>query len=235
MRWFRGFPEVHKNWDSEGNELTGENRRITDSRGLQPPSHRRGTNRYDLSAPKENPHAYLPGRNGGSNGAHNIYELENYCLTSRYKECPIIRKYHQEEKLMHNSGAERRKHKRFKVALPVNIRLIDPKTGKLKQAQFKGLITDISMGGLGLEMKYPGSDLLSFAPKLVGENKEFDLNVDVKLETGDVKGVAEVRWARIPPLTGLEILTMGLLLKRMRDNEKRKWRDFVLNRSKGTP
>jgi len=135
---------------------------------------------------------------------------------------------------MHYGGVERRKHERFKVTLPVNIRLADPKTGKLKQAEFNGLITDISMGGLGLEMKYPGSDLLSFVPKLIGKNKEFDLNLTVKLETGDVKGEAEVRWARIPPLTGLELLTMGLFLKRMRDNAKRKWKDFVMSRSKGT-
>jgi len=135
---------------------------------------------------------------------------------------------------MHYGGVERRKHERFKVTLPVNIRLIDPKTGKLKQAEFNGLITDISMVGLGLEMKYPGSDLLSFVPKLIGKNKEFDLNLTVKLETGDVKGEAEVRWARIPPLTGLELLTMGLFLKRMRDNAKRKWKDFVMSRSKGT-
>jgi hypothetical protein len=135
---------------------------------------------------------------------------------------------------MHYGDVERRKHERFKVAIPASIRLIDPKTGKPTQAEFKGVITDISMGGLGLEMKYPGSDLLSFAPKLAGKNKEFDLNLDVKLETGDLKGVAEVRWARIPPLTGLEILTMGLLLKRMRDNDKRKWTSFVMSRSKGT-
>jgi hypothetical protein len=165
----------------------------------------------------------------------NMHELENYCLTSRYKDCGIFRKHHQEEKLMHQNGVERRKHKRFKVALPIKIRLIDPKTGKLKQGEFNGLVTDISMGGLGLEMKYSGPDLLSFAPKLVGKNKEFDLNVDMKLETEGVKGVAEVRWARIPPLAGLEILTMGLLLKRMRDNEKRKWDNFVTSRSKQVP
>jgi c-di-GMP-binding flagellar brake protein YcgR len=135
---------------------------------------------------------------------------------------------------MHYGDVERRKYKRFKVTIPVSICLIDPKTGKPKQAEFKGVTTDISMGGLGLEMKYPGSDLLSFAPKLVGKNKDFVLNLDVKLETGDVKGVAEVRWARIPPLSKLEILTMGLFLKRMRDNEKRKWKDFVMSRSKGT-
>jgi hypothetical protein len=135
---------------------------------------------------------------------------------------------------MHHGDDERRKYKRFKVTIPVSIRLIDPKTGKPKQGEFKGVTTDISMGGLGLEMKYPGSDLLSFAPKLVGKNKDFDLNLDVKLERGDVKGVAEVRWARIPPLSGLEILTMGIFLKRMRDNEKKKWKDFVMSRSKGT-
>jgi hypothetical protein len=94
---------------------------------------------------------------------------------------------------------------------------------------------DISMEGLRLEMTYPASDLLSFAPKLIGKNKEFDLNLTMDLETADVKGVAEVRWARIPPLTGLEILTMGLFLKRMGDNQKRKWTNFVMGRIKQTP
>ena len=163
-----------------------------------------------------------------------IHEFICYCLTFKNKECPIYREHHREEKPMQYSGAERRKHERFKVAIPVSIRLIDPKTGKPKQAEFKGVTTDISMGGLGLEVKYPGSDLLFFAPKLVGENKQFDLNLDVKLETGDLKGVAEVRWARIPPLTGLEILTMGVFLRRMRGNAKRKYRDFVISQSKRT-
>ena len=131
---------------------------------------------------------------------------------------------------MHAGDVERRKHKRFKMAVPVSIRLIDPRTGKPKQPEFKGLTKDISMEGLGLEMKYPGTDLLAFAPKLVGKNKELDLNLDVKLEMGDLKGVAEVRWARIPPLTGLEILTMGLFLKGMSDNDKRKWTSFVMSR-----
>ena len=135
---------------------------------------------------------------------------------------------------MHAGEVERRKHKRFKMAVPVSIRLIDPKTGEPEQAEFKGVTTDISMGGLGLEMKYPGSDLLSFAPKLVGKKKEFDLNLDVKLETGDLKGEAEVRWARIPPLTGFEILTMGVFLKRMMNNNKRKWTSFITSISKGT-
>jgi len=169
----------------------------------------------------------------GAVSAPSIYEFEYYCLTFKHKECSIYREHHREEKPMHYSGAERRKHERFKVAIPVSIRLIDPKTEKPKQAEFKGVTTDISMGGLGLEMKYPGSDLLFFAPKLVGKNKEFDLNLIVKLKTGDVRGVAEVRWVRIPPLSGLEILTMGLFLKRMRDNDKRKWASFVMSRSKG--
>ena len=142
--------------------------------------------------------------------------------------------HHREGGPMRYGDDERRKYKRFKVTIPVSIRLIDPKTGKPKQGEFKGVTTDISMGGIGLEMRYPGSDLLSFAPKLVGKNKDFDLNLDVKLEMGDVKGVAEVRWARIPPLSGLEILIMGIFLKRMRENEKRKWKDFVMSRGKGS-
>lgn len=139
----------------------------------------------------------------------------------------------KEEGSMKYEGVERRKHERFKAAIPVSIRLIDPKTGKPKRAEFKGVTTDISVEGVGLEMTYPASDLLSFAPKLAGENKEFNLSLDMKLETGDVKGVAEVRWARIPPLTRLEILTMGLFLKRMGKNAKKKWKDFVMSRRKG--
>lgn len=161
----------------------------------------------------------------------NMQELEYYCLTPRHKDCPIFRKHNQEERLMDHTGPERRKHKRFKVTLPIKVRLIDPKTGKLKSEEFSGLVTDISVGGLGLKMKYPGSDLLSFAPKLIGKHKEFDLKVTMDLESEDVNGVAEVKWARIPPLSGLEILTMGLLLKRMRGNEKRKWMNFVVSRS----
>jgi len=170
----------------------------------------------------------------GAVTAPSIFEFICYCLTFKNKECSIYREHHREGGPMHYGDIERRKHKRFKVVIPVSIRLVDPKTGKPKQAEFKGVSTDISMGGLGLEMKYQGSDLLSFAPKLVGKNKEFDLNLDLKLKTGDLKGVAEVRWARIPPLTGLEILTMGLFLKRMRDNDKRKWTSFVTSRNKGT-
>ena len=165
----------------------------------------------------------------------NVHEFEYYCITYRYKECSIYREAHWEGGPMHYGDRERRKHERFKVAIPVSIRLIDPKTGKPKQAEFKGVTTDISLGGLRLEMKYPGSDLLSFAPKLIGKNKEFDLNLTMDLGTADVKGVAEVRWARIPPLSGLEILTMGLFLKRMRDNAKRKWKDFVMSRGQQTP
>lgn len=56
------------------------------------------------------------------------------------------------------------------------------------------------MGGLGLKMNYPASDILSFTPKLMGEKKEFNLDLPANVGTGDVIGVGEVRWTRIHPL-----------------------------------
>ena len=131
---------------------------------------------------------------------------------------------------MHST--ERRKHPRFNAHIPVEISLINLKGRKSAQAQFKGVTTDISMDGLGLEMNYPASDILSFTPKLMGENKEFDLDLNANLGTGDVNGVGEVRWARIHPPSALKVLKMGIFLKGMKDDEKEKWTSFVMSQSK---
>lgn len=85
------------------------------------------------------------------------------------------------------------------------------------------------MEGMGVELNYPASDILSFSPKLIGANKEFDLDLNANLGTKYVRGVGEVRWARIHPLS---VLTMGLFLKGMREHEKEKWTNFVTNQSK---
>jgi len=130
---------------------------------------------------------------------------------------------------------ERRKYPRFNAHIPVDISLVDQKVGKTPQAKFKGVTTDISMEGLGLEMNYPAPDMLSFAPKLMGKNKELVLDLNVNLGTGGVKGVGEVRWARIHPPSALRILKMGLFLKEMRDDEKEKWTNFVMSQSKNIP
>jgi len=67
---------------------------------------------------------------------------------------------------MHSTEIERRKYPRFDAEVPVDIGLIDQKAGKPLKAQFKGVARDISMEGLGLELDYPASDILSFAPNL---------------------------------------------------------------------
>ncbi len=130
---------------------------------------------------------------------------------------------------MHYTESERRKYPRFNAEIPVDIGLIDLKSGKRAEVQFKGITKDISMEGLGLELDYPASDIGSFAPKLIGANKEFDLNLNTNFGTNHVRGVGEVRWARIHPPS---ILTMGLFLKGMRHNEKEKWTNFVMSQSK---
>ena len=130
---------------------------------------------------------------------------------------------------MNHTGIERRKHQRFKAAIPINIGLIDLKGGKTTQAQFKGVTMDISMEGFGLQLSYPASVILPFGTKLMGENKEFDLEFNAKLGTKNVRGVGEARWARMhPPST----FKMGVFLKAMRDDEKEKWTNFVTSQSK---
>ena len=128
---------------------------------------------------------------------------------------------------------EQRKYPRFDVHVPVDIGLINLKSGKNAKAQFKGVTTDISMDGLGVEMSFPASDILSFTHKLVGEKKKFDLDLNANLRTGDVKGVGEVRWTCIHIVYGLTFLKMGVFLKEMSDDAKEKWTNFVMSQNKG--
>ncbi len=131
---------------------------------------------------------------------------------------------------MHSTEIERRKHPRFNAQIPIDIGLIDIGGGKTIQAQFKGITTDISMEGLGLELNYPASDVLSFVPKLMGKAKEFDLDLNANLEAKGLRGIGEVRWARIYPRS---LVKMGVFLKNMKSDEKEKWADLVMDQSKG--
>ena len=133
---------------------------------------------------------------------------------------------------MHYKGIERRKYQRYKVAIPVNIGLIDIKKGKNFHVQFKGVTVDISMEGLGLRCNSQVSAILPFATKMMGENREFDLEITANLGTKDVRGVGEVRW------TSMDLphfLKMGIFLKEMREDEKEKWTNFVISQSKNIP
>lgn len=115
------------------------------------------------------------------------------------------------------TGIERRKFERFKAAIPVTIGLIDLRGGKTARAQFKGLTTDISMEGFGLELHYPLPKTLFLAPKLTGKDKQFDLEFNINLGDTDVSGVGDIRWARIDFPS---ILNMGVFLKELGDMEK---------------
>jgi hypothetical protein len=137
-----------------------------------------------------------------------------------------------EGKPVHSTEIERRKHPRFNAQIPIDIGLIDLGGRKTTQAPFKGATTDISMEGLGLELDYPASDVLYFAPKLMGKNKEFDLDLNANLEAKGLRGIGEVRWARIYPPS---LVKMGVLLKDMKSDEKEKWADFVMRQGKGGP
>lgn len=130
---------------------------------------------------------------------------------------------------MLSTEIDRRKYPRFNVEIPIDIDLIDLRGGKTTQAPFKGVTTDISMEGVGLVLDYPASDVLSFAPKLIGKDKEFDLHLNANLGTKGLRGIGEVRWARI---YSPSLLKIGVFLKEMRDDEKEKWTNFVMSQSK---
>jgi len=130
---------------------------------------------------------------------------------------------------VYSTEIERRKHPRFNAEIPIDIGLIDLGGRRTTQAPFKAVTTDISMEGLGLELDYPASDVLSFAPKLMGKNKEFDLDLNASPGTKGLRGIGEVRWARIYPPS---LVKMGVFLKEMRADDKEKWVDLVMGQSK---
>ena len=129
---------------------------------------------------------------------------------------------------MYPNGIERRKHQRFKVAIPVNIGLIDLKRGETIHDQFKGSIRDVSMEGLGLELNYQGSGFLPFVTKIVGDNKEFDLEILANLGIKVIRGIGEVKWVSMDPPYFFKI---GVFLKEMTEEEKENWTNFVTSQS----
>jgi len=128
-------------------------------------------------------------------------------------------------------GIERRKHERFRAAIPIIIGLINLKEEEAIETQFKGITMDISMEGLSLELKYPEAGMFPHGGKLMGNNREFDLELNAKLERDSVKSVGEVRWASIPSPT---VVKMGVFLKEIIEGETEDWRNFVISRSSGT-
>lgn len=128
------------------------------------------------------------------------------------------------------SVVERRKHERFIAAIPISIGLINLKEGVAIETQFKGMTTDISMEGLGLELNNQDSSLLPLAVKMVGGNEEFDLEIFANLETEGVRGIGEVRWISVELP---HFFRIGVFLKEMKDAEKEKWNNFVISQSRG--
>jgi hypothetical protein len=129
------------------------------------------------------------------------------------------------------SGFERRKHERFRAAIPISIGLINLKEEDAIDTQFKGMTMDISMEGLSLELKYPEAGMFPPGEKLMGKDREFDLEIDAKLGGDSVRSVGEVRWASIPSPT---VVKMGVFLKEIIEGETEDWRNFVISRSRGT-
>ena len=131
---------------------------------------------------------------------------------------------------MRYSGVERRKHERFKAAIPVSISLINLKREKTLEAHFMGVTTDICMEGLGLELKYPEAAMFPFETRVVGEKRKFDLEINAKVGRDSIRGVGEVRWTSI---RSSSVMKMGVFLKEIIEGETDYWRNFVISRSRG--
>jgi len=130
---------------------------------------------------------------------------------------------------MEYRGKERRKHPRFKAAIPIHIGLINLEKEKSIKAQFEGVSMDISMEGLGVEVYYPQSEILILRNRMVGETRQFDIEIEARLGVKQVRSVGEVKWTAIAsPL----VLKMGIFLRDMLKEEREKWSNFVTSRSK---
>lgn len=125
-------------------------------------------------------------------------------------------------------GIERRKHQRFRVGIPVSIGLINLKEEEAIETQFTGMTMDISMEGVSLELKYPEAGNFPFEGRLMGEDREFDLEINADLGRDSVRSVGEVRWASIPSPT---VMKMGVYLKEIIEGETVEWRNFVISLS----
>jgi hypothetical protein len=130
---------------------------------------------------------------------------------------------------MEYCGRERRKHPRFKAAIPIHIGLINLESGKSIHARFKGVSTDISMEGLGVEVYYPQSEILLLRNRMVGETREFDVEIGASVGTKQVRGVGEIRWTAI---ASPSVLKMGIFLREMIKEERERWTNFVTSRSR---
>jgi hypothetical protein len=164
--------------------------------------------------------------------APNEYELTYYCLTPRYSDCPVFKKHHRPGKGMQYNGTERRKYQRFRVAVPVDIGLVDLKKKKTLQVQFKGVTTDISLEGLGLLLLLLNSQIsgiLPFASKMVGKKRHFNLEIIADIGRKKVRSIGEVKWTHVELPS---LFKMGVSMGGMREDEKQKWTDFVISHGK---
>ncbi len=126
-------------------------------------------------------------------------------------------------------GRERRKYPRFKAAIPIHIDLINLEKGKSIQAQFEGVSMDISIEGLGVEVHYPQSEVFLLRRRMVGETREFDVEIKASLGVKQVRGVGEVKWTAI---ASPSVLKMGIFLREMLKEQREKWTYFVKSRSR---
>ncbi|NIS69948.1 MAG: hypothetical protein GTO12_13695 [Proteobacteria bacterium] len=131
---------------------------------------------------------------------------------------------------MRYNGIERRKHERFKAAIPVNIRLMNLKSENNIEAQFRGVTTDISMEGLGLELKYQEAGMFPCGTRIMGEDREFDLEINTEVGRDSIRAVGEVRWVSIPSAS---VRKMGVFLQEIIEGETDTWRNFVISQSRG--
>jgi hypothetical protein len=102
-------------------------------------------------------------------------------------------------------GHEKRRHSRFKVAIPVRFNL-DPKhhlVPRIRKTGVRGTLRDLSPEGFRIESGMDLLDVCQIFPEAIGDDSVFGLELEFSdSQYGRIPTRGEVRWYRVGELRG---------------------------------
>jgi hypothetical protein len=102
-------------------------------------------------------------------------------------------------------GHDKRRHSRFKVAIPVRFNL-DPKhhlVPRIRKTGVRGILRDLSPEGFRIESGMDLLDVCHIFPEAIGDDSVFGLEVEFSdSQYGRIPTRGEVRWYRVGKLRG---------------------------------
>ena len=117
---------------------------------------------------------------------------------------------------------ERRKHPRYDISVQVSLRLVD--TARLPQV-FDAQTVNVCREGVAIAV-YEGEETMRLLPPLLSEEQLVELKISLP-PTGEwVTAIGQARWYDIHSYEGRDYLRVGIFLKQMDAESRRKWEDF---------